>query len=157
MSQNNQIRSFYYLIIEQKGSKNIKVEKSIELEVEGLKEEGGGKGRRRSGKLAKSQARYKQKSNRFRVKEAEEESFENNDREREDENNSDSKREKGKVEKEKSENSIDNAQMSVGNTHGNAITTETTHILVSTLQAITFCEDNSKVDTSPITISSLVK
>ena len=35
---------------------------------------------------------------------------------------------------------------------------ETTHVLASfNLQPITFCEDSSKVDTSPITISSLVK
>ena len=76
-----------------------------------------------------------------------------------------SKREKGKEEIEKSENSadnsIDNAQMSIENTQvstRNAITTETTHVLASfTLQPITFCEDSSKVDTSPITISSLVK
>ena len=41
---------------------------------------------------------------------------------------------------------------------GNAITMETTHVSASfTLQPITFCEDSSKVDTSPITISSLVK
>jgi cell division protein ZapA (FtsZ GTPase activity inhibitor) len=40
----------------------------------------------------------------------------------------------------------------------NAATTETTHVYASfTLQPITFCEDSSKVDTSPITISSSAK
>ena len=84
----------------------------------------------------------------------EEESSENNDREREEENKSNSKREKGKEEKEKSENSIDNTQVFAGNTN----TTKTTHVLASfTLHPITFCEDSSKVDTSPITISSSLK
>ena len=51
--------------------------------------------------------------------------------------------------------------MSTRNTQvsaGNVITIETTHVLANfNLQPITFCEDSSKFDTSPITISSLVK
>ncbi len=153
------------VIVEQKGSKKIKIEKLVEVEEEDSKEEGGRKGRIRLGRVSQSQVRHKQKANRFRVEEVEEENSKNNEREREEENNSNSKREKGKEEVEKSENfvdnSIDNAQMFVGNTQvlaGNAITTETTHVSASfTLQPITCCEDSRKVDTSPITISSLVK
>ena len=52
----------------------------MEVDLRNSEEEEGGNGRRRSGRLAKSQARYKQKANRFRVKE-EEENFERNGRE----------------------------------------------------------------------------
>ena len=123
------------------------------MEVDlGDSEEEGGNCRRRSGRLAKSQARYKQKANRFRVEEAEEENSKNNERELEEEKHSNSKREKENEEKEKSENSIDNTQVSP------IKTIETTHVSTNfTLQPITFCEDNNIVDTSPITISSLVK
>ena len=53
----------------------------MDVEIEDSEEEGGGKGRRRLGRIAKTQARYKKKSNTFKVEEAKEEVFENNERE----------------------------------------------------------------------------
>ena len=88
------------------------------------REERVGEGR---GRLAKTQERYKQKANRFRVKEAEEENFEKNGRELEEEKHFGSKRENVNEEKEKSENSVDNNRVSSGNVK----TTENTHVSAS--------------------------
>ena len=54
------------------------------------------------------------------------------------------------------DNSVDNAQTQAS--IGNVANTEITHVSASfSLKPITFCEERSKMDTSPITISSPAK
>ena len=84
--------------MEQKGNKKIKIEKLVEVDGEDSEEETGDKVRRRSGRLAQSQARCKQKSIRHSVEEVEEDSFEKNNDGREEEDNSNSKKDDGKEE-----------------------------------------------------------
>ena len=54
------------------------------------------------------------------------------------------------------DNSVDNAPTQMY--AGNAANMKITHVSPSfTLKPITFCEESSKMDTSPITLSSLAK
>ena len=86
------------IALEQKGNKKIKVDKLVEVIGEDSSEDTGGKARRRFGRLAKSQARYKQKSIRYPV---EEDSSGNNSDRREEEDISNSKKDEGNEEGEK--------------------------------------------------------
>jgi Mg-chelatase subunit ChlI len=126
--------------VEQKGNKKIKVEKPIEVDDEDSQEEAGSKARRRSSRI--SQARHKQKSNRFWVEEVNEESSDNNKKEDREEDEEEEKEEVGKS-MNSEDNYVDNiqTQVSAGNKS----------------MPITLCEESRKMDTSPITISSLAK
>ena len=107
----------------------------VEVDLGDLEEEVGGNSRRRFGRLAKSQVRYKKKANRFWVEEEEEDNSKNSGRELGEENNSDSKRERVNEEKDKSENFVKNTWESFDTVKAH----EATHVLASfTLQSITF-------------------
>ena len=96
-------------------------------------EDFGGKARRRSSRLAQSQARYKKKSIRYPVEEVDEDSSSNNSGSREEENISKSKKDEGNEEEEKSFNSgnilMQDTQTQV--LDGEERNTETTHVLAS--------------------------
>ena len=94
------------------------------------------------------------------MEEVEEDSSNNNGDEREAEDNSNSKKDDGNEEVENffnsGDNSVDNAQTQ--SSARNAMKIEITHVSTSfSLKPITFCKERSKMDNSPITISSPAK
>ena len=127
-------------VLDIKGNRKIKRENPINIDPEGSEEEEGEMGRRRSGRLAKSQARFKQKAKRFRVEEEEEDVSGDNERGTEEEL-SGSKAGRASVEKESTEISDGSAWRSLDNS------TATTHVSANfSLQMVKLCGDKSRLE-----------